>query len=403
MKVASLPVDEGQRIESLLRYEILDTGSEQSYDDLVKLAALLCETPIALVSLVDVDRQWFKARVGLAACETHRDFAFCSHAIHGHDVFVVEDTSKDERFFDNPLVIDDPAIRFYAGAPLITRDGYALGTLCVIDRKPRKLTFVQMQALGALSRQVVMQLELRLNAIKLRQINESKNKFLTLVSHDLKKPFNAILGFSSALEQRIDHMSQKEIVSASRRIFSSAKTAYDLLTNLLVWSRFELGAIEFRPRLIEMADVADHVFRMLKTQADEKHITLSYTGDMALSVFADWKMLCSILQNLIDNAIKFSYSGSTIEVNARVSGDHALIHVSDHGVGMDTEELKKLFNIACYHTTEGTDGEKGTGLGILLCKDFIERHKGRIWVESDVNKGTTFSFELPNQRLQTVH
>ena len=158
---APRPPDESDRIGALLRYRILDSPSEQPFDDLAFLASEICGTPIALVSLVDSERQWFKARVNFDQSETPREVAFCAHAILGDDVFVVPDTRTDQRFASNPMVVGEPRVRFYAGAPLVTSDGYALGTLCVMDKKPRQLTPDQTEALRALSRQVVTELELR--------------------------------------------------------------------------------------------------------------------------------------------------------------------------------------------------------------------------------------------------
>jgi GAF domain-containing protein len=174
--VIAKPVNEAGRVAALEKYAILDTDAEQSFDDLTLLASFICKTPMALISLVDEDRQWFKSRVGIKASETSRDIAFCSTAILQSDVFVVPDALKDDRFRDNPLVVSDPHVRFYAGAPLINEDGYALGTLCVVDREPRELAPDQKEALKALSRLVLAQLEFRRNLILLKEALTDRTK-----------------------------------------------------------------------------------------------------------------------------------------------------------------------------------------------------------------------------------
>src|SRR5215210_9050009 len=164
-----MPGHETERLAALARYRILDTEPEQAFDDLTLLASQLCGTPMALITLLDADRQWFKSRLGISVAETSRSIAFCDHAIQQRGVYTVPDALSDERFRDNPMVAGEPRIRFYAGAPLVTPDGHALGTLCVVDRLPRTLSREQLEALTALCRQTEEHLELR------RHIGELKD------------------------------------------------------------------------------------------------------------------------------------------------------------------------------------------------------------------------------------
>jgi len=173
--IPAKPANEKQRLETLWGYEILDTEPEKTFDDLTFLASYVCQTPVALISLVDADRQWFKSKVGVSVLETSRDIAFCASAILQSDLLIVPDASQDERYADNPLVVADPKIRFYAGAPLIT-DGQALGTLCVVDRVPRELRPEQLDALRALGRQVMAQLDLRRSLKRLKQSLKIRDK-----------------------------------------------------------------------------------------------------------------------------------------------------------------------------------------------------------------------------------
>lgn len=202
---------EKKRLNVLWQYEVLDTVPEEIFDDLTELAARICEAPIALISLVDEKRQWFKSRVGVSVSETSRDISFCAHAIRQPDLFIVPDATKDERFANNPLVVSDPKVRFYAGAPLVTADGYALGTLCVIDKVPRELREDQKQALRILARHVVSQLELRRRTRELKVARKE--------SQDLRKELEQTqqkLTRASRQASRADHHPKPARARAAR-------------------------------------------------------------------------------------------------------------------------------------------------------------------------------------------
>ena len=182
-KLAPIPKNDVQRIKVLWQYEILDTVPEEVFDDLTELAARICGAPIALITLVDENRQWFKSKIGVTTNETSRDISFCGHAINQSDLFIIPDATLDKRFAKNPLVTSDPKIRFYAGAPLITPDGHALGTLCVIDKVPRELRPDQKQALRVLARHVMTQLELRRHSRELARAHQEREQ----IQSELKK------------------------------------------------------------------------------------------------------------------------------------------------------------------------------------------------------------------------
>jgi len=396
MQIAALPENEQARIKALLQYGILDTEAESVYDDFVKLASSICQTPIALISLVDPTRQWFKAKVGCEASETSRDIAFCAHAILQSDVFIVSDTLTDPRFVDNPLVTGEPYIRFYAGAPLITPEGLAIGTLCAIDQEPRILSLEQITALQALARQVVTQLELRRLTKELQHLVESKNKLFHIVSHDLRSPFNGILAFSQMLVEEAETLSREEIQEFSQTVLTSAEQFMHLLDNLLQCTRFELGSLEYQPTSMAIDTVVQNVLTLLKGNAMQKKIELIYESHPEAEVVADSTMFHSILQNLIGNAIKFTPSSGRVAVQEVEQGNRVLISVIDTGVGVPPEKLSHLLESSVGRSTDGTAGEKGTGLGLLLCKDLVEKHGGRLWVDSVVGQGTSFHFTLPN-------
>lgn len=393
MQPAPKPKQESSRLLALKRYKLLDTESEQSFDDLTLLASTICETPIALISLVDEKRQWFKSKVGLDANETPREMAFCAHAIHGEDPLVVEDTSLDTRFFDNPLVKDDPNIRFYMGAPLITHDGYALGTLCVIDRAPRKLSSQQSQALIALSRLVIDQFELRRLNTQLKKDNANKVHLFSTISHDLRTPFNNLLGYANLLEKNIETYSFDRIKVIGGSMKNAATQAYDMLDNLLNWSRSQLNAIEVSSVELCLRDIFLELRQSSQAFIDEKELNVNV--ESSISILADRHLMSTVIHNLLMNAVKFTPSGGHIVLGGFNNHGRARVFVQDSGVGMSEERMAHFFEKGMLNTQEGTEGEQGTGLGLMLCDEYLRRMNSSLRIESELGKGSCFWFELP--------
>jgi two-component system, sensor histidine kinase and response regulator len=230
---------------------------------------------------------------------------------------------------------------------------------------------------------------------ELEALNASKDKFFSIIAHDLKSPFNTLLGFSNVLIEEFDCLSQENVRKFAANIHRSADNLLKLLNNLLQWAQSQTGRIEYRPRNSVICSAVKNVMTLLKPNADEKQVTMvSDIEENAIACF-DENMITTVLRNLINNAIKFSNRGDEIRLESALSDKFIELSVSDNGVGINQADVEKLFKIDAKHSTKGTFGEKGTGLGLILCKEFVERHGGKIWVESELKKGTHFKFTLP--------
>lgn len=230
----------------------------------------------------------------------------------------------------------------------------------------------------------------------LRELNAQKDKFFSIIAHDLKSPFNAILGFSELLLEQINEKNYTEIDKYAISIEQSSQRAFDLLINLLEWSRAQIGKVEFTPENFDMADLIKENIRLLESNAEQKAITINENIQHRIIAFADKQMINTVLRNLISNAIKFTQKGGEIKVLAENRAKEILISVIDNGIGIEPERIENLFRIDKSNSTPGTNKEHGTGLGLMLCKDFVEKHGGKIWAESKPGKGTVFYFTLPN-------
>jgi signal transduction histidine kinase len=403
MITAPLPSDEAGRIKELKYFQILDTVPEAAFDDFTKIASYICQTPIALITLVDESRQWFKSKVGLDATETSRDMAFCSHAILQDDVFVIPDSLKDERFYDNPLATQAPDIRFYAGAPLTTSSGHKIGTLCVIDDHPRNIDLKQTKILQALARQVVNQLELRLAKKVASELAKTKASFLATMSHEIRTPLNGILGCANIL---LDTVKDKEHIKLTETITQCGHSLLKLVNDILDFAKIESGKIELENEAFNLHQFLAEIVHLFSHEAKRKSLSLTveYGKNVPDWIFGDFTRLRQILSNLISNAIKFTEKGFvTIEINE--SPEHSTesaagkevgltFSVKDSGIGINTAAQSKLFTSFSQADSSIEKNFGGTGLGLAISKALVELMKGRIWLNSTEGVGSTFNFTI---------
>jgi PAS domain S-box-containing protein len=230
---------------------------------------------------------------------------------------------------------------------------------------------------------------------QLLQLNVDKDRFISILAHDLKSPFNALLGLSEELSENIRQFNIDEIENMTILLNKSARNTYNLLEDILMWARTQKGKIPFEPQSLSFTDICKNILEVLKPAADLKNITINYSAADNLNVYADIYMLKTVLRNLVSNAIKFTNKNGVINIRAEEDSGYVTISVSDNGIGIEPDSLTRLFDMSQIYSTIGTANERGTGLGLLLCREFAERHGGKIWVESEKEIGSNFKFTLP--------
>jgi PAS domain S-box-containing protein len=244
----------------------------------------------------------------------------------------------------------------------------------------------------AVSRDITI---LKQSEMDLHQLNADKDRFISILGHDLKSPFFTLQGLTELLKENIRKYSTEEIENLAIEIDRTAQSIFSLLEDILTWTRAQSGKIPFHPKSLEFKSIYSNVASVLGPNAQAKSISLHCHTTGPRNLYADIDMLHTILRNLLSNAIKFTSNGGEINIRAEEDAENIVISVSDNGIGISPDIQKRLFNISEVHTTKGTAEEKGSGLGLLLCKEFVERHGGKIWIESEVGKGSTFLFSLP--------
>ena len=232
-------------------------------------------------------------------------------------------------------------------------------------------------------------------AKELQELNATKDKFMSIIAHDLRSPFNAIIGFSDLMVKNFHQLDEETFLKGLKIIESASNHAYKLLENLLIWARNQTEKSQYSPEMLNLSQLVHEALKTIESTAVHKNISFSTSINKNQQVFADRNMLDSIIRNLATNAIKFSFKEGKVRIKAILTENGVCISVSDKGIGISSDRLASIFEIDKHTNTNGTENELGSGLGLILCKDFVTRHNGEIWIESTLNKGTKVSFTLP--------
>lgn len=401
----NIPPNEAQRLKELERYQLIGTAEDEDFDFITSMAAQITNSKISLVSFVLEDMQWFLSHHGLMVREASREYSFCGHAINKpEEILIVEDARKDERFWDNPNTTKDPYVIFYAGVPLVTPNGLPLGTLCVVDDRPKSLSTNQIDQLKKLAKQTLNLLQLRRNQLELNKTNEELKKNIELVkiannelktfsytvAHDLRAPLRAMNGYAEMLIRDYGEKLDQEAKRLINNITQNASRMGRLIDDLLSFSR--LGRKELNVTKVCMDDLTKEVFVELNKTIDNKvDIRISELPD----VMGDHNLLYQVMMNLISNAIKYSSKKENpiIELFSEFKNGETIFVIKDNGSGFDMKYSGKLFNV--FQRLHADDEFDGNGIGLATVSRIIAKHGGRIWAEGQVNVGATFYFTLP--------
>lgn len=417
--------NEKMRQAELEEYKILNTGVEQNYNDFVQFAAKICKSPISLISFIDNERQWFKAKVGIEVDSTARDISFCGHAIASkEDVFIVTNALKDKRFFDNPLVIDSPAIRFYAGVPIVMPSGHSMGTLCVIDNKPRRLSKKQKESLKILASQVVTQLELRkyrnqvecyiveINNFKnVLEIHNQKIHFISKMAdlgeitanavHEINNILSLALSRISTIINMLDISQQKDTIQNNLKIQNELFRLKELLLQIskliISIAHYSRKGIEDTLVPYDLLDVVNEVSELARNRLEINRIRFETEGLESCRIICNPNEISQILINLLNNSIDAvtGLNEKWIKIQGKITEDKIKILIIDSGCGIDPSISEKIMKP--FFTTKVFS--KGTGLGLSISSELAKKNNGTLEFLHN-EKNTTFELCFPNLKIE---
>ena len=318
---------------------------------------------------------------------------FCETVIGKQDKLLVPDATKIPIWKDNREV--DLNMISYLGFPINYPDGEVFGTVCVHDNKENHYSEVHKDLMEEMKRHIENDLELLVSDQQLKELNATKDKFFSIIGHDLKNPFHSLRGFNELLINNAEKYSPEKIRYFAQQMYDISNNTFNLLENLLEWSKIQRG--ELKPEFVKVnsSETIEEVLMECQPFANSKGINLQISGISYDNISADKEMVKTVLRNLVTNALKFTYSGGVVKILTESIENYVQFTISDNGMGIPPEYVDNLFDIDCNLSKEGTENEKSTGLGLILCKEFVEKHGGKIWAESELEKGSDFKFTIP--------
>ncbi|MFB9110211.1 GAF domain-containing hybrid sensor histidine kinase/response regulator [Flavobacterium gyeonganense] len=413
MKNIELPIphNEKERLAALKRYNILDSLPDNAFNDATKLVSYICGVPIAHISFIDESRQWFKSEIGIGVSEVPREISFCRYTIMDTKMVEIPDTLLNERFKEDPNVTGGFKVRFYAGIPLTTPDGYNIGTLCAVDHVSKELNEDQRNALSIIAKHVINQLELSTKNIELdaqKKIAEravlAKDSFLANMSHEIRTPLNAIIGFTDLLAQTKLDTTQRDYIDS---VQIAGENLLLIINDILDLSKIESGNLTIEAQPFNLKKTLKHVYNLLKIKASSAvELNLFVDTELPEMVIGDQGRLNQILVNLTGNALKFTEEGEvTVSVKKvnETDDDYSLrFSVKDTGIGIQEEKLKTIFERFTQAEESTTRRFGGTGLGLSIVKQLVELQNSEIHVKSKEGRGSEFSFTLTYKKVDYV-
>lgn len=392
-----IPSNDPQRLEKLRDYQILDTHSEDTFDNIALMASQIFNTPSAFISFVDEERVFFKSNLSmLPVNEVERKDSLCSRAILQDEVTVFTDTHIHAELMDSPYVSAEGGIRFYAGAPLKSPEGYNMGTICVIDSIAREVTQQQLDMLKTLAKIIIDKLE---NKLRYRKTVEAQVNLMNIALHEIKNPL-ASIKLANDIIKKVD--AKKE--QMTDLIKSSVLRIQTKLSDLLKQSEQEETELVLSIEEVDLDQMFNRIMNNFELLASRKKqcIVLEHNARLP-KIYVDRAKISDVLHNLVSNAIKYSYYGSTIRIIATEINNHIQIEIKDEGQGLNEDDVSRLFTKFAKLSSKPTGKETSNGLGLSITKSFVELHNGTIHAKSPgKDKGTSFIVSLPLQYKQEV-